>query len=67
LVVGKFNKEFQTIFEGKKTGKYYQDEVMRLTIKLEHPIPMHLMERFICLQAQKIASAGSLFASGCRK
>jgi hypothetical protein len=28
---------------------------------------MHLMERFICLQAQKIASAGSLFASGCQE
>jgi hypothetical protein len=65
--LGNLIKNFKQFSEGKKTGKYYQDEVMRLTIKLEHPIPMHLMERFICLQAQKIASAGSLFASGCRK
>tara|TARA_R110002126_G_scaffold106967_8_gene242197 strand:+ start:3736 stop:5244 length:1509 start_codon:yes stop_codon:yes gene_type:complete len=62
LVVGKFNKEFQTIFSKEKDGKYYQDD-NAADHKIITPNPNAFNGKIYLLTSPKIASAGSLFAS----
>jgi hypothetical protein len=53
--LGNLIKNFKQ-FSNEKDGKYYQDD-STVDHKIRTPNPMHLMERFICLQYLKIASA----------
>ncbi len=62
LVVGKFNKEFQTIFSKEKKGRFYQDEKSD-DHKIRTPNQNAFTGNIYLLISPKIASAGSLFAA----
>ena len=62
LVVGKFNKEFQTIFPKEVNGRFYQDE-NSADHKIRTPNPNAFAGNIYLLTSPAIASAGSLFAA----
>jgi hypothetical protein len=62
LFVGKFNKEFQTIFPKEQNGKFYQDENSD-DHKIRTPNQNAFNGTIYLLTSPKIASAGSLFAA----
>lgn len=62
LFIGKFNKEFQTIFPLEQNGKFYQDENSD-DHKIRTPNHNAFNGKVYLLTSPKIASAGSLFAA----
>ncbi len=62
LVVGKFNTEFQTIFQIEKNGRYYQDKDSK-DHNVRKPNTKAFKGNIFLLISPETASAGSLFAA----
>ena len=62
LVVGKYNKEFQSIFPKEQDGKFYQDENSD-DQRIRTPNQNAFNGNIYLLISPKVASAGSLFAA----
>jgi len=62
LFVGKFNKEFRTIFPKEQNKRFYQDE-NSVDHKIRKPNQNAFNRNVYLLTSPRIASAGSLFAA----
>lgn len=62
IVVGKYNKEFQSIFPKEQNGKFYQNENSE-DHRIRTPNQNAFNGKIYLLISPKVASAGSLFAS----